>query len=166
MDETQANPSAPRPDRPLLVYDADCGFCRRWVARWQDRTGDRVEYAPGEAAAGLYPQLTPDLLARAVVLLTPDGEVLTGAEAVLTALSHAPEQGWAPWGAWRLWAFRRVPGLAPITDLLYRFVARYRRGASLLTNAVSGRNPAPSTYALSAWIFLRLLGVCFLVAFV
>ena len=125
MDETPQSNPAPRPDRPLLVYDAKCGFCRRWVARWQDRTGDRIEYAPNAAAAQLYPQLTPALLARTVVLLTPDGEVLTGAEAVLTALSHAPSRGWGCWGAWRLWAYHRIPGLAAITELLYGFVARH-----------------------------------------
>ncbi len=166
MDETPQSNPAPRPDRPLLVYDAKCGFCRRWVARWQDRTGDRIEYAPNAAAAQLYPQLTPALLARTVVLLTPDGEVLTGAEAVLTALSHAPSRGWGCWGAWRLWAYHRIPGLAAITELLYGFVARHRQGASVLSNAFSGRDPSPSTYTLAGWVFLRLLGLCFLIAFV
>ena len=166
MDESPSSSPAPRPDRPLLVYDADCGFCRRWVARWHDRTGDCVAYASSEAAAPRYPQLTPELLASAVVLLTPDGAVLSGAEAVFTTLSHAPSRGWAPWGKWRLWAYQRVPGVAPIAETLYRFVARHRHGVSLLSNAVSGRDPTPSTYALTAWVFLRLLGVCFLIAFV
>ena len=32
--------------RPALFYDADCGFCRRWIARWSRSTGDRVRYLP------------------------------------------------------------------------------------------------------------------------
>ena len=44
----------PPGQRPLLVYDGDCGFCRKWVRRWQLRTGDRADYAPYQEAAGRF----------------------------------------------------------------------------------------------------------------
>jgi hypothetical protein len=31
------------PERPLLVWDGDCDFCRRWIERWRRIAGDRVE---------------------------------------------------------------------------------------------------------------------------
>ena len=37
--------------KPLLVYDGDCGFCRRWIDRWKILTGDKVDYAPFQEAA-------------------------------------------------------------------------------------------------------------------
>ena len=45
------------PDRskPILVYDGECGFCRRWIERWRVVTGDRVVYLPYQ---------TPGLLER------------------------------------------------------------------------------------------------------
>ena len=52
--------------RPVLIYDGDCGFCRRWVERWRGVTGDAVEYATSEdAAPALHP--TPAEPAVAVV---------------------------------------------------------------------------------------------------
>jgi hypothetical protein len=29
-------------DRPLFIFDGDCGFCRMWVEYWRRLTGDRV----------------------------------------------------------------------------------------------------------------------------
>jgi len=33
-------------DRPFLVFDGECPFCRAWVEYWKHLTGDRVLYAP------------------------------------------------------------------------------------------------------------------------
>ncbi len=33
------------PERPLVLFDADCGFCRFWVVRW--RAGQIVCHAVG-----------------------------------------------------------------------------------------------------------------------
>ena len=30
------------PEKPLLVYDGDCSFCRLWVERWKATTGNQV----------------------------------------------------------------------------------------------------------------------------
>ena len=139
---------AAQPDRPVLVYDADCGFCRRCVARWRDRTGDRVEYVASRETRA------------AVELLMPDGDNRDGAEAVFEALRHAPGEGW------KLWAYRRVPGVGPLARRVYQFVADHRRGFSSLTTLLSGRDPSPPTFALGAWLFLRGLGVIFGIAFV
>ena len=142
-------------DRPLLVYDGNCGFCRRQVGRWRDLTGDRVEYATAAEVQPRYPQVTPEMVRAGVVLLTTAGETITGAEAVLSAL-----------GGWKLWAYRRVPGVRAVADFVYALVARHRHGASALTGLLSGPDPGPSTCAIASWIFLRLLGVTFLIAFV
>ncbi len=142
-------------DRPLLVYDGDCGFCRRQVARWRDLTGDRVEYAAASEIRARYPHLTPEVARASVVLLTPAGETITGAEAVLSAL-----------GGWKLWAYRRVPGVRAAAEFVYAMVARHRHATSALSGLLSGPEPGPSTCAIASWVFLRIVGVTFLIAFV
>ena len=144
--------------KPVLIYDGDCGFCRRQVARWQTVTGDRVEYVPSPEAR--FDNVPRERLEAAVVLVMPGGEVLDGAEAVFRALACAPGRGA------RLWAYRRLPGFAPAAEWVYRLIARHRRAASRLDRLVSGTDPAPSSYGLSRWLFLRLLGAIYLVAFV
>jgi predicted DCC family thiol-disulfide oxidoreductase YuxK len=33
-----------------MLFDGDCGFCRRWIGKWKELTGDRVRYAPYQLA--------------------------------------------------------------------------------------------------------------------
>jgi len=146
--------------KPLLVYYGDCGFCRRWVARWKSLTGDRVDYAPYQQVAAQFPAVAPHRFAEAAQLIEPDGQVLSGAQAVFKTLSYAPGRGWL------LWAYRHMPGAAAVSEAAYRFVARHRRGASVLTRLLWGGDLQPPSYYLSRWLFLRLLGAVYLIAFV
>ncbi|MBI4383830.1 MAG: DUF393 domain-containing protein [Nitrospinae bacterium] len=112
----------PERERPILIYDGDCQFCRRWTARWRRMTGDRVDYAPYQEVADGFPDITRDRFDASVQFVDKDETVYTGAEAVFRALAHAPGMGWT------LAAYRSVPGFAVTAERVYRFVAR-RRGS-------------------------------------
>src|SRR5207245_265495 len=77
-------------DLPLLVYDGDCDFCRRWIARWRAITGERVEYAPYQKVAGRFPQIPIEDFKRSVQLILPGGEIFAGAHAVFRTLALSP----------------------------------------------------------------------------
>ncbi len=112
-----ANP--PR-DRPVMLWDGDCGFCRFWIERWKRLTRGRVDYAPYQQVAGdRYPEVPEAGLRKAVHLVEPDGTVSRGAEAVFRALAVAGRR-------WPLWLYRRVPGIAPLSEWAYGFVAGHR----------------------------------------
>jgi lipase maturation factor 1 len=147
------------PDRPLLLFDGDCGFCRFWVARWQARTRNRVDFAPAQQAASQYPQVTEEAWKHSVQLVTPEGAVYSGAEAVFRTLAYAPRQ------SWMLAAYRGLPGARPVSEAAYRLVADHRNFFSIFTNLLWGHHPQPSTYILSRWIYLRLLGLIYIIAF-
>lgn len=119
------------PTVPLLLWDGECAFCRRWIERWQGITGDRVDYAPYQEAAGCFPEISRAEFKRAVQLIEPDGTVSSGAAAVAGALARVPRFSWIARLYWRL------PGLAPVADLAYRMVARHRRLLSRLTPPAS-----------------------------
>ena len=147
-------------DRPLLIFDGDCHFCRKWIARWRQMTGERVEYAPYQEVAPLFPDIPLEWFRRSVQLVEVDGSVHEGAEAVFLSLSRAPGKGWA------LFAYRRLPLVATISESLYRLVASHRIGFSRLTRWLWGRRVESPSYLLTRWVYLRLLGIVFLVAFV
>ncbi|HYK42368.1 MAG TPA: lipase maturation factor family protein [Thermoanaerobaculia bacterium] len=147
------------PERPLLIFDGDCGFCRMWIARWRSVTGPRVDYAPSQEVAGRFPEIPAEAFRRSVQLVLPDGAVLQGARAVFAALSVAGRTG-------ALRAYERVPGFAPLSEAGYALVARNRGAASAVTRLLWGRSVARPEFAVSAALFLRLLGVIFLIAFV
>lgn len=147
------------PERPLLVFDGACTFCRRWVARWQHATGDRVDYAPSDQVAARFPEIPAEQFKEAVVLIGPDGRVRHGAEAVFGTLAVTSS------GAWWLGLYRHVPGFAPLTEFVYRQVARHRNPLSKLTGWLWGPHLVPPGETLTCWIFLRLLAVIYCIAF-
>jgi predicted DCC family thiol-disulfide oxidoreductase YuxK len=145
----------PPADRPLVVYDGDCGFCREWIRRWQERTGPRVDYAPYQEAAERFPEIPVTSFRRAVHLIDTDGAVFAGAEAVFRTLARARRGG-----SW-LWAYRRLPGFAPASEAAYRWVASHRDFAARVSHW-TGDDPRS---VLTRSLFLRALGVVYLIAF-
>ena len=83
--------------KPLLIYDGDCGFCRRWIARWQSLTGDRVEYAPFQQVASEFPEIPREQFEASVQFIEPSGKISSGAEAVFRTLAYAPGKRWTLW---------------------------------------------------------------------
>src|SRR3989442_14418928 len=92
--------------RALLVFDGECPFCRAWIARWRQATGDHVDYAPSQEVGARFPQVSPERFRASVVLVEPDGRITFGAEAVFRALAAAPGHGLG------LALYDRLPGFA------------------------------------------------------
>lgn len=117
-----------------MIFDGDCNFCRRWIARWQQTTGDRVDYLPFQDSrvAERFPELPRADLEQAVHLLEPGGEVTRGAEAVARALAVRTR--------WPLRFYRTVPGAAVLAETAYAFVARHRALCSAVTRVLWGRH--------------------------
>jgi len=148
------------PERPLGIFDGDCGFCRSWIARWKALTGERVEFAPSQDVADRFPEIPRAVFSRAFVLVLPDGRALEGAEAVFATLAQEPGAGWLAA------AYARVPGFAPLADAAYRIVASHRGVAAAATRWLWGKSVEKPTYFAASALFVRILGLCYLAAFV
>jgi predicted DCC family thiol-disulfide oxidoreductase YuxK len=124
----QEDQSLIRFDKPVMIYDGDCGFCGKWIGRWRGMTGDLVEYLPSAAAASLFPEIPMSEFARAVQLIRSDGSRCSGAEAVLEVT--APHSGFV-----RLVsvAYRRSAMIRALFEASYRLVAEHRTFFSFLT---------------------------------
>ncbi|MHB2025375.1 MAG: lipase maturation factor family protein [Elusimicrobiota bacterium] len=145
--------------KPALIFDGDCGFCRRWVGRWRAMTEDRVEYATFQSAAGRFPQIKQKDFEGAVHLIDMDGRVWRGAAAVFRLLRIGADKRWP------LRLYSRVPPFAWTCETFYGFVARHRQAFSRLTGILWGDTLDPPSYYNVRWIFLRLLGLCYFFAF-
>jgi predicted DCC family thiol-disulfide oxidoreductase YuxK len=155
--DTATTPTIPR---PLLVYDGDCGFCGYWARYWQKLTGDRVEYRPYQEVAAQYPAIPQAEFQRAVQFIAPDGHHASAAEASFLTLSHARGKGF-----W-LDLYRKLPGFAAISERAYAFTAAHRPAFFRISLLMWGRNHEPPRYDLVSFLFLRLLGIVYLSAFV
>src|SRR5215471_8802512 len=158
-NETRLRVANP-PSKPLLVWDGECHFCRRWIERWREITGDKVEYDTSQNVADRFPEVTREQFQRSVVLIESDGSVFTGAEAVFRSLRYRSSKKWLAW------SYYHIPGFAPITEAFYKFTATNRRLASAMTRLLWGNDVRPPQYFWARRWFIRLLGLIFLIAFV
>ena len=146
------------PERPLLVFDGDCHFCRRWIERWRELTGGAVEYAPFQEVAQSFPEIPRENFEQAVHFIDRDGSVYRGAEAVFRSLGQRAK-GW-------IWCYDHFPGFAGVTEIAYSFVARRRQFASFFTRLLWGNDVRRPTYFKTRDLFVRSLGAIYLIAFV
>jgi predicted DCC family thiol-disulfide oxidoreductase YuxK len=149
-----------RPEKPLVIFDGDCGFCRRWIRVWNDWTGDRVDYIASQepSVPARFPEIPAAEFEGSIQLIETDGTVYTGSEAVFRAIATTPGKRWP------LWIYDHVRGAGWISEKVYGFVASHRTLFSLLTRWVLP--PEPSTFLLVRSIFLRLLALVYLCAFI
>lgn len=141
------------------MYDGDCGICRYWVKYWQGLTGDSVDYSPYQDVAGNYPDIPLAEFRRSIQFISPEGNVTSGAKAVYVLL-----KGFFPYNFY-LWLYRFLPGFAVLAELAYTFFSERRSLLSLISHLLWGRKLEPPSYALTSWLFLRLLGFIYLSAF-
>jgi predicted DCC family thiol-disulfide oxidoreductase YuxK len=120
-----------------MIYDGECAFCRRWIARWAAMTGPAIEYVAYQRLGDRFPEIERTPLRQAVHLVEPDGTVTRGVAAVFRALALAGRYSWLD----RF--YHRVPGFATISESLYRFVARRRGELDRLERAVLSCDAAP-----------------------
>jgi len=149
------------PPKPLLIYDGDCNFCTLWIRRWQHITEGSVDYLPCQdpSVAAQFPEIPREQFETAVQLIQPDGTVCSAAEAVFSSLAYVPDR------QWMLRWYQYSPPFARLTEWGYHLVARHRTWFSFLTRLFWGRHVEPSAYRLGRWIFLRALGIIYLIAF-
>ena len=152
--------ASPPASRPLLIYDGGCGFCRLWVVRWLESAQGRLDAAPSQEAAGRFPEIPSDLFQRTVVLVELDGTATSGAEAVFRSLAFSRR------GRFLYGLYRHFPGFAPLSEIGYGFVASRRVLFSRITRLLWGSDVGRPSYSLSSSLYLRLIGLVYLIAFI
>ena len=108
-------------ERPVLVFDGDCGFCTT-SARLLERIGPDAEIVAWQLTDLEPLGVTAEQCADAVQWVEPDGAVRSGHEAIAAALGRA---GLLWRAAGRLLT---LPGLSRVAARAYRLIAdnRYR----------------------------------------
>ena len=122
---TPDTPTERRGKQHGVVFDGQCGMCRKWVRRLEawDRH-DALETIPFQdpSVRTRFPWIPPEAFTEAVQVVAPDGRTWSGAGAAERLASVLP--GGGLWG----WIFR-LPLARPIADRVYAGIAA-RRGGS------------------------------------
>jgi|ERR1700691_51755 predicted DCC family thiol-disulfide oxidoreductase YuxK len=104
-----------------VLYDGQCGFCSRWVKRWERtlaRRGFQTDSLDAPWVAGKirvpYEELVTDIR-----LLTASGQLISGADVYLYVARRI-------WWAWPFYAIFSLPGFNRLIHAGYRWFARNR----------------------------------------
>ena len=146
--------------RPVVLFDGDCGFCRRWVTRWRGRMQGRVLFLPARPLLRWAFGVRKRDARRAMQLIEPTGAVYSGAEAAFRMLGRSPHRG-TRWAA----GLGRLPGVLQVSQAVYGVIASHRKGAARVDRLLFGRTPRPAEHRVGRWLCLRLMGGMFLIAF-
>ncbi|MCH2111346.1 MAG: DUF393 domain-containing protein [Planctomycetes bacterium] len=105
-------------ERPVLLFDGGCAFCRRWAERIRPTLGESVDVVPIGQAPDLPISLSEEKLLEEIHLVLPTGDVARGFHAIARAR----------WESGRPWWLRmyRLPGVGFLAEMVYRRVARSR----------------------------------------
>ncbi len=146
--------------KPVLYWDADCNFCRRWVERWQADSGNAVVYRTLQEAPPAVQSAAGGEPFQRIVLVRSDGTMSTGAHAALEAQARGRGEGRL---LHRLYKF--LPPFRYVADTAYAWIAAHRPACSVMTNLFWGQDVLRPTYQISGYFFPRLIGLIFLFAF-
>jgi len=154
------SPNISSPDRPLLIFDGESKICCTSIDRWREAAGERIQFAPYQEARAEFPHIAAEEFQHTIYFVDSGGKMSTGAEAFLRAATHCGRRRWL------LWLYERLPPLAVAAETLFRIAAASRGPRTVVRRIWYGRDLKPPTYFISSALFLRLLGVVYLVAFV
>jgi predicted DCC family thiol-disulfide oxidoreductase YuxK len=121
--ETRSLPSpADLPAAEVVIYDGECQFCTRQVARlarWDGKGRLAFLSLHDTLVAERYPDLTHERLMDEMVLVTRDGQRLGGAAAFRYLTRRLPR-------LWILAPLMHIPFSLPLWQWCYRQVAKRR----------------------------------------
>lgn len=143
----------------LLIIDGDCGFCRRWALYFQQLALKRFEIVTSQEVSELFPQIPPHQFQESVKFIDIEGSLYHSAEACFRALALNPLF------AFLMFFYRVMKPFARVSELLYRVVASNRIFFSRVTRVFWGNKVEVPHYALLQFLFLRGIGLIYLIAF-
>ena len=125
-----------RPDKPMLIWDRDCSFCKYWVLKWKAITKDDVAYVPYQEISDEIYDIPQSDFKEAERLIEPGGRVFNGPEAAFRVLSYSSKKH----GKWHR-RYKSSEGFKYICDKLYVFIASNRNLTFKITRVIWGKTP-------------------------
>ena len=150
----------PPTNKPILVWDGACGFCKYWITRWEKISEGKIIFTPYQEAATQFPDIPLKEFKKASRLITTKGTVHGGPDSAYMSYYIAnPNSKWHSW-------YQNIGWFRNLSDHGYNFIAKHRSFFFKLTKAMLGSNPVSYTHywilygfgiALLIFLLLRFL---------
>ncbi|MAZ73876.1 MAG: thiol-disulfide oxidoreductase [Flavobacteriaceae bacterium] len=147
----------PPENKPVLVWDGDCGFCKYWVTRWEMMTKGQVRFKTYQEVASDFPDIPIKEFKKASRFISAKGFIYSGPDSAYMSYYIANKK--SPWHQW----YTSYSWFTKLSDHGYNFIAKHRSFFFKLTKAFLGSNPHSFThYWLVYLVCLVLLFFLFL----
>ena len=107
--------------KPLLVFDGKCGFCRRLASKWYEKTEKQITFVTYSELPDNYGDTSIEEFKKEIKLIYPEGRVYGGASAAFKVIEHSR----SPLRVLS-WIYNHTRVFNPIWEWVYRIVARNR----------------------------------------
>lgn len=129
LNSKLTNPeSIEAPQKPLLVFDGECGFCGKLASSWREKTGEQIDFAPYNEIFADYRHIPIEEFKKEIKLIYPGGMVYGGAAAAFKVIEHSRSP-------LRIlsWFYNHTRAFDPVWEWSYTVVARNRHWLRFVT---------------------------------
>ncbi len=125
----------PPREKPVLVWDGNCGFCAFWVERWQQKTKGQIDFITFQEIAEQFKDIPLKEFKKASRLIEPNGSVYSGPDSAYRSYHYTSNP--FPWHRW----YKKYAWFTWLSDHGYNHIAKNRPFFFRLTHALFGKNP-------------------------
>jgi len=149
----------PPKEKPVLVWDGDCGFCKYWVTRWKKISANKINFQTYQKVASNFPDIPIKEFKKASRFITTEGKVHSGPDSAYMSYFVANKNSsWHRWYITYKW-FQRI------SDDGYNHIAKNRSFFFSLTKTMLGPNPVSFTHYWILYGFGLVMLIFFLLKF-
>ncbi len=123
-------------EKPMMVWDGECGFCKYWITNWKSKTEDRIDFKTFQEVADRFEDIHLKEFKKASRLIEPNGSVFSGPDSAFRSFTYFEKQN----SRWHRW-YSNYKWFASLSDTIYNFIAKHRGFAFTLTKIFFGKNP-------------------------
>ncbi|CAM3301415.1 DCC1-like thiol-disulfide oxidoreductase family protein [Aequorivita lipolytica] len=140
----------PPAEKPMMVWDGECGFCKYWITRWKSKTEDRIIYRTFQQVSENYPDIPLKEFKKASRLVETDGSIYSGPDSAYRSFNYFEESD----SRWHN-LYSKNGFFTSVSDYTYNFIANNRSFMLKITKLFFGNDPA----AIKPYWFILLLFV-------
>ncbi|MCM4157132.1 DCC1-like thiol-disulfide oxidoreductase family protein [Gramella sp. AN32] len=122
------------PEKPTLIWDGDCGFCKFWKTRWELKTENSIVFRTFQEAADNFQEIPLKEFKKASRLIDTEGNVFSGPDSAYRSLWYGGNKFWHH-------LYKKSSIFCDISDHTYNHIAKNRSFYFKATHLLFGKNP-------------------------
>ena len=122
------------PSHHTLVWDGDCGFCKFWKTRWEEKTREKIQFRTFQEVASEFPDIPLKEFKKASRLIETDGRLYSGPDSAYRSLWHANKKTYHE-------LYKKSKWFEKLSDHGYNHIAKNRHFYFQITKFLFGDEP-------------------------